>query len=290
MFKSISTKQTFAREGDRLILKNTSLQEADANKRGARVYGAVIGFFGWMIGKVDRVKGFNEMGRAATWFVNRNSYSNWLQKELAHHGLTASQFPKKQLLDGMVEAVKKTTSAPAPLPFSTPLIQFYQGKGKDVSGRTIQDMWDFSLSSKESQHDYIQWLFPSNKPSAYNPTAPIPTPKEIAFMKQDPTVQKNLRISFNKMLEFYGFRWNKEGTEIEVAPDFATRRQVWLKPGDHNFKRITRILSTLRLFGQDEVSSAFFKVLVKINTNDPNKIGASTFGIWKNTQNKSIAT
>ena len=38
-------------------------------------------------------------------------------------------------------------------------------KGKDFKGRTLEDIWSFSDKDIEKNHDFIQIVFPLNKPS-----------------------------------------------------------------------------------------------------------------------------
>ena len=38
-------------------------------------------------------------------------------------------------------------------------------KGKDFKGRTLEDIWSFSDTEIEQTHDFIQIVFPLNKPS-----------------------------------------------------------------------------------------------------------------------------
>ena len=38
-------------------------------------------------------------------------------------------------------------------------------KGKDFKGRSLEDIWSFSDEEIENYHDFIQIVFPLNKPS-----------------------------------------------------------------------------------------------------------------------------
>ena len=43
--------------------------------------------------------------------------------------------------------------------------EFLTLKGKDFKGRTLDDIWSFSDKEIEENHDFIQIIFPLNKPS-----------------------------------------------------------------------------------------------------------------------------
>jgi hypothetical protein len=56
-------------------------------------------------------------------------------------------------------------------------------------------------------HDYIQWLFPLDEPSRFNADAPLLTPADrLAFRHE--TLAANLRRALDRMLAFYGLRFD----------------------------------------------------------------------------------
>ena len=112
----------------------------------------------------------------------------------------------------------------------SPLIEFYLGYARDLSGhRTIGHMMAFSDHQLESYHDYIQWVFPLPEPSRFNPTAPLLTEDDINCFLIYPSPRGAMKAMLNRMTRFY------------LANDH------WVKPRDHNFLRITRILRSVRL-------------------------------------------
>ena len=60
----------------------------------------------------------------------------------------------------------------------------------------------FSLYEMEENHDYIQFLFPSNEPSMFNMDAPILTLEEAEIFQEDPELQVKILMSFVKFLNF----------------------------------------------------------------------------------------
>jgi hypothetical protein len=66
------------------------------------------------------------------------------------------------------------------------------------------------------------------------------------------------------MLKFYGLQCNEVGnTDIEItkSDEYQERKQNWINAGNHNYLRITRILTSLRLLGLENYAQAFFKCL-----------------------------
>ena len=43
--------------------------------------------------------------------------------------------------------------------------KFLTNQGSDFKGRTLDEIWSYSDNEIESTHDFIQIVFPTNKPS-----------------------------------------------------------------------------------------------------------------------------
>ncbi len=194
-------------------------------------------------------------------------------------------FSSNAITPKSINPIKATTST---IEANTLLLPFYQSVGVGP-GCTLQDIWKFTDDQLEDCHNYIQWLFPSMKPSAHNPNAPVlgnakgPGGKEslLDALKKDPKVRANLEKSFDVMLKFYGLRYDPKAKLIFTNPNFEDRMGVWMTPGNHNFLRITRILSCLKHFGMHERSKAFFDFLVSMRWSQKSQaITAETVKRW----------
>ena len=53
----------------------------------------------------------------------------------------------------------------------------------------------------ESRHDFIQWMFPLEEPSQFNPDAPILTLADREAFDDDPVLRDNLLQSFDRFLD-----------------------------------------------------------------------------------------
>src|SRR4051812_19771894 len=125
------------------------------------------------------------------------------------------------------------------------LIDFYRGTGTDSEGRTIATVWAFSDAELESIHDFIQWLFPLREPSRFNPDAPLLTDADIAVFHADPALRANLLRSLEGFLAFLGLRF--DGDAVVPAADFESKNVLAFE--NHNWLRITRVLTSTRLLG-----------------------------------------
>lgn len=170
-------------------------------------------------------------------------------------------------------------------------LSFYLDHQKNLSGDTLQGLWNRGKwwyyngwKDLETKHDYIQWLFPNSIPSRFNPNAPVINQKDVRiFTKQEPERMNELRQrllhSFHLMLPFYGLEVSDQG--IQKACNFSKRALVWLTPDNHNFLRLTRILSSLELFGLPKERESLFQILREIKETDgKNIVSERTFAHW----------
>lgn len=119
------------------------------------------------------------------------------------------------------------------------VLAFLQGEGVDGAGRTLFEVLAFDDAALERTHDFIQWLFPLEEPSAAVPDAPVLSAGEAAAIRESTLAQCALAAATDRMDVFY------------------RRTDRWLAPHDHNHLRITRIIRSLRLLAGDAAADAF---------------------------------
>ena len=163
------------------------------------------------------------------------------------------------------------------------IIQFYSGAQPDDRGRYLSDIHKWTDDQLESVHDFIQWMFPLRERSGVNLTAPILDADTIREFKSRPELQENLRVSFARMVKFYGMEINGSGPQrtIEPASNFRERSNVWLHPHNHNHLRMTRIIKSLRLLGLEMEARAFFDCLASLYHSHSRAISPDTFRYWQ---------
>ena len=165
-------------------------------------------------------------------------------------------------------------------------IGFYSGVEPDPRGRYLHEIQQWTDDQLEDVHDFIQWLFPLPEPSAFNSTAPLLTRDVIQEFRTRPELQEKVRVSFLRMLRFYGFEF-QAGEQVSVirSTNFAAKAATWLSPGNHNHLRITRILRCLNLLGLQAEAEAFYKCLSEIYEGEQSKpapaISHETARFWK---------
>ncbi|MEW6306280.1 MAG: opioid growth factor receptor-related protein [Verrucomicrobiota bacterium] len=164
-----------------------------------------------------------------------------------------------------------------------PFLAFYRGSGRDACGRTLALIHAFDLGELESTHDFIQWLFPLREPSNFNPDAPLLTPPRIEAFHKDELLRANLLKSFDLMLGFYGLERaeNNGAIGLQRASTYPQRKAEWVTPRNHNFLRLTRIMTSLKLLGHEHHGRALLAALEQIYQEEGAVIGATTLGFWR---------
>jgi hypothetical protein len=145
----------------------------------------------------------------------------------------------------------------------TAIVRFYRGTGRDARGRTLEEILAWDDDRLEAIHDYIQWLFPLDEPSAFNPAAPLVSEADQVAFREDSRLATNLRRALDRMLAFYGFTLESDaaGARVVRSREWAEKSEGWLYPGSHNLLRLTRILKSLTLLSQPGPARAFYDAL-----------------------------
>lgn len=121
-----------------------------------------------------------------------------------------------------------------------PWVQFML-HGSKPHGHSLSDVLDFNRGVFDTHHDFVQWLFPNREASPVNPLAPVLTDLHVLAYKALPELRDSVEKASAKFLSFLGLR--ESGTGLEQADDFANGALYWMRPMDHNHRRITRFMS-----------------------------------------------
>ena len=142
--------------------------------------------------------------------------------------------------------------------------EFLTHRGKDFKDRTLQDIWHYSDEEIERKHDFIQVIFPLNKPShAVLHGYYLDTQDLVDQIKTNEEAVTNISKSSQWFLSF------------------LERNRYWNTRHDHNQLRITRVIECLRLLVSDEEANNFYNNVLELIEHN-NQVNTRTLNFWSN--------
>ena len=142
--------------------------------------------------------------------------------------------------------------------------EFLTHKGKDFKERTLQDIWSYSDTEIERRHDFIQVIFPLNKPiQAVFHGYYLDSQDLVNQIKTN----KDAVINISKSSQWFY--------------SFLERNRYWNTRHDHNQLRITRVIECLRLLVSDEEADNFYNNVLEL-IEDNNQVNTRTLNFWSN--------
>ncbi|MBQ7428342.1 opioid growth factor receptor-related protein [Butyrivibrio sp.] len=154
------------------------------------------------------------------------------------------------------------------------LHDFLAGLIPDKKGRCYDQILRRSNRYLEYCHDYIQELFPTDSPSRFVSHAPVITAAQAAAWSSNDLIRLNMHNATERMIRFYTTK-NWRG------------KYQWLTPHNHNYKRISRILHSLRMFGLDAEADLFYRCIMNIVSTNPGVVDDTTKAFWATNNQKT---
>lgn len=144
------------------------------------------------------------------------------------------------------------------------LVEFYRGEIPNNEGVFLEQILDYTYGQLEIDHAYVQWIFPLKERSMFNIDAPLLHDEEIILFKTDIELKNKVSEVTQKMLDYFGMCFH-HGVVCwqEPDPEYGHKDpKWWLRHFNHNFLRMTRMLSSLRYLGLENVSVAVYECLL----------------------------
>lgn len=169
---------------------------------------------------------------------------------------------------------------------NTELLAFYKGEAPMSSGigrasgkRFLSDVLGWDNMALESVHDYIQWIFPLKEASDYNRLAPLLDDETIETFKTDPRVRLNVEAACVRMGGFLEIPAGASHGGLQFGK--ATHKPHWVDQYNHNYKRATRMIASLRLMGFEASAASLYEALYDLHSKYGTEIGTETLAFWK---------
>lgn len=141
---------------------------------------------------------------------------------------------------------------------------FLLNESCDHKGRMLSDIYKFSDIEIEATHDFIQIVFPLAEPSFWSSNKYfIESQKQIDSLSKN----KNVKEAILQSASWY--------------ISFLKRNNHWKNVNDHNLKRITRMIKSVRLIVGDIEADKIKKEITSI-PNVEKLVGQKSIKYWKN--------
>lgn len=156
------------------------------------------------------------------------------------------------------------------------IVEFYRGERGNQNGHMLEDIvTNWTDGMLEMDHDYVQWLFPSNERSMLNGEAPTLTREESKVFEADPELREKVKQSFVRFLNFLGFKLSRDDDVVLIEPK-DENLPWWLRNFNHTMLRVTRMLKCLRLTGNTRYANTFFDTLRAFKSH----VSPNTWQFW----------
>ena len=117
------------------------------------------------------------------------------------------------------------------------LVEFWLEGGSTPTGLTLERLKQYSFEEMEQDHQWVQWAFPTQTRSKFNPNAPVLDNFTALELIDSDSFGDDYDQIVNNFLQY-----------MFVGPfiDYES----WLINGEHNKLRMTRLLESLTLLGK----------------------------------------
>lgn len=155
------------------------------------------------------------------------------------------------------------------------VVNFYREERGNNVGHTLSEILTWTNGALEMEHDWVQWVFPSNEASMLNGEAPVLTEDESKIFQADPELREKMKQSLVRFLDFLDMKLIQEGPPVIAAKDENV--PWWLRQFNHNMLRVTRCMKSLRLCGLTEYATALYDCLRAYK----DRVSPNTWSYWK---------
>jgi hypothetical protein len=122
----------------------------------------------------------------------------------------------------------------------------------NTAGFSINDYLSWDNPILENKHDYIQWIFPLNEPSVYNPNCPILDDELVKYFNNSNEIIETHKLCIEKIYKF-------------LQLDGSQLLPFWWTINNHNSLRVSRIIKSSRLLGNSELSDKIYESVMNFN-------------------------
>ncbi len=167
------------------------------------------------------------------------------------------------------------------------VIKFFRNEADKLIPHRHEHVVNFTDVLIEYCHDYIQWIFPTIKPSMANPDAPTIDNHFAEELCADECAMKNYCKSCRRFLNYMNFDCKGDGQIVNYDRD-----ELFYELPAHNYLRFTRVLDSLNQTGHQQCSKALYEKMSEVMNQHPDawqlQLYTESAKYWHNTQYSDI--
>lgn len=146
------------------------------------------------------------------------------------------------------------------------ILSYFLGTGTDAAGRTLSQVMAKDDSWYERSHDFVQWMLPTRKRSKYDPGAPVLTDDDVRAFHARRDVRETYSFAVDRVKKFL---------------ELDKMRPKWVRAKDHNHKRISRLIESLRDLGFQERAERVLEQVLRVDGLNPDVIDRESVEYWR---------
>ena len=134
--------------------------------------------------------------------------------------------------------------------------------------------------------------FPAWRGQCLQPSGSAPDDIVVRAFAGSDVLRFQQRRAFTRMMQFYGFDVEEDingavadAVYLDQADNFDQRSRLWGTPGNHNYRRITRILKSMTLLSSPKHAQGLNNVLQALYLDFGARIGRQALAFWNSAAN-----
>lgn len=195
---------------------------------------------------------------------------------------------QEELVSQIVSTRGHRQQAETVKPVNELLLRFFRNEQDEHIPHRLEDVARFTDLDMERYHDFIQWIYPTIKPSENHPNAPVIDEHFAEQLCADKCAMKNYCKTCRRYLNYLNFECDGNSNISMLSKNSDS----FIYLPYHNVLRITRMLDSLNLTGHKQCSKAAYEMLFTVMKANPRQMyydsRSASIDYWRQTQQRPV--